>query len=31
MTTIGIGVSSKLNIANKVYEKFDEINLKEFQ
>ena len=31
MTTIGIGISNKLNIANKVYKNFDEINLKEFQ
>ena len=31
MTTIGIGNSSKLNIANKVYKKFEEISLKEFQ
>ena len=30
MTTIGIGISNKLNIANKVYKNFDEINLKEF-
>jgi len=31
MTTIGIGISNKLNIANKVYKNFEEINLKEFQ
>lgn len=31
MTTIGIGVSNKLKIANKVYRRFEEINLKEFQ
>jgi beta-phosphoglucomutase len=31
MTTIGIGISNKLNVANKVYKNFDEINLKEFQ
>ena len=31
MTTIGIGISNKLNIANKVYKNFDEINSKEFQ
>ena len=31
MTTIGIGISNKLNIANKVYKNFDEINLKEFE
>ena len=31
MTTIGIGISNKLNIANKVYKNFEEINFKEFQ
>lgn len=31
MKTIGIGKSSKLNIANKVFKKFEEINLKEFK
>ena len=31
MTTSGIGISNRLNIANKVYKNFDEINLKEFQ
>ena len=31
MTTIGIGKSSKLRIANKVFEKFEEINLNDFK
>jgi len=31
MTTIGIGKSSKLKIANKVFEKFEEINLNDFK
>ena len=30
MTTIGIGVSNKLEIADKVYKRFEEIKLKEF-
>ena len=30
MTTIGIGVSNRLEIANKVYKRFEEIKLKEF-
>ena len=31
MTTIGIGNSEKLNIANKVYKNFKEIKFKDFQ